>query len=800
MLQFFRKYQTYFFAVITVVIVISFSFFGTYNTLPADSIHEQVAFTAVDGTAVKRKELESMALFIGTDNEDKRIYGGIWGPNFLNDGVIRQDFFSTGLASLIVQAYPESVSADLEMRLEKEKRYVPYTHPQAPFVSVEGAWEYFSPKMKKNFNALRRSESAASPDAFSTRVALFLQQKQLSPSLLRQLLRYQEKQYQWLKPDPNLDRQDLSLFGYHSIEDWFGPRFVRLIAEFIINSAKIAEKKGYEVTKAEAWAELLQNADVSFQQNMGNPHLGVKSSAEYLNEQLRRMGMDSHMAIAAWRQVLLSRRMFQDIGNAVFVDALMHQKFFDFAKEMVKGELYRLPAALRFANYATLQKLETYLHAVAKPGKDVLALPQSYFTAAEVKKTHPELVQRRYLLRVAQINKEELEAKVPLREIWKWELEESHWNTLKQEFPTLALAAAPTREMRLTALDALDEITRSRVDALAREAIVAEHPETLHSALDRAEPKEMNVGIRLKGGKSFFGLEDRSQLLQLLDQAPLGDVATEALAFFSPDKKNYYKIAVLQRSPHEEVLTFAEANQENILDKLVDNELQAYYVKIRDSSPSKFQKEDKSWKEFADVKTEVADLYFDKILKAIKKDYATTHKEGPQPNTGDLAAPLRFYAYARHVQTELQKNPSNAAAYIAVQKENQEGKEALPAEKLLIDQWKWERTPYETNRSSSSDLFNIDDLLLLAPEQWSAIKTPVNGDIVFFKLGNKVPNGDVTAMYNKIHLVHGELSDDAQRTFMQSVLRELKEKAAISLSYLDANSSTMEPEIENEKS
>ncbi len=39
MLAFFRKYQRYFFLVITIVIVISFSFFGTYSTLMNTSGH-----------------------------------------------------------------------------------------------------------------------------------------------------------------------------------------------------------------------------------------------------------------------------------------------------------------------------------------------------------------------------------------------------------------------------------------------------------------------------------------------------------------------------------------------------------------------------------------------------------------------------------------------------------------------------------------------------------------------------------------------------------------------------------------
>jgi hypothetical protein len=56
MLEFFRKYQRYFFILITIVIVISFSFFGTYSTLSNGSFREQIAFTTVDGTDITRHE------------------------------------------------------------------------------------------------------------------------------------------------------------------------------------------------------------------------------------------------------------------------------------------------------------------------------------------------------------------------------------------------------------------------------------------------------------------------------------------------------------------------------------------------------------------------------------------------------------------------------------------------------------------------------------------------------------------------------------------------------------------------
>lgn len=64
MLDFFRKYQRYFFLVITVVIIISFSFFGTYSTLGSNAWREQIAFKAVNGHEVTRADVDEMTDFL----------------------------------------------------------------------------------------------------------------------------------------------------------------------------------------------------------------------------------------------------------------------------------------------------------------------------------------------------------------------------------------------------------------------------------------------------------------------------------------------------------------------------------------------------------------------------------------------------------------------------------------------------------------------------------------------------------------------------------------------------------------
>ena len=183
---------------------------------------------------------------------------------------------------------------------------------------------------------------------------------------LRYVLRYQEKQYNWLQPDEKLNQIDLSLFGYHTIEDWFGPHFTRLVSEFIINAAILAEKQGYDVSKAEVLADLVRNTQVSYQQNRDNPNLGVTSPEEYLSEQLRRMNMDQARAVKVWRQVLLFRRYFHDAGATALVDPVVNKNLHQFAHENITVDLFQLPKSLQLASYDDLQKFEAYLQAVRK--------------------------------------------------------------------------------------------------------------------------------------------------------------------------------------------------------------------------------------------------------------------------------------------------------------------------------------------------------------------------------------------------------------------------------------------------
>lgn len=473
MLEFFRKYQRYFFLVITIVVVASFSFFGTYSTFGREEERKdrQVA-RAVDGSAMMLTEIQQLARFISTDREDS-MQGRGFPPNFCNDGVIRYDFLKVRLADLLVSEYFDALKGDLESRLEKAKRFRPYAHPEAPLLSAKSVWDRFLPSLNGELQALQEEKESA-PALFSRLSRLYQLQSRLQPEILRRILIYQHQQYPWLTIDQRLSYEDLSLFGFHSASDWFGRNFVDLAAEFIINVSAAAEKKGYAVSLEEAKGDLLHHFSDSMEK------LAAVNAKPELNfhQHLRMLGFDEKSAAEAWRKVLLFRAYFNDIGESAFVDRLPYRDFAEYAQETAVVQKYEWPKSLQLRNAQDLAELQFYVKAVALPSKD--PLPTQFLPVVEVEKKAPQLVQTTYRAQVAEISKKQIGLRASLKEVWDWQTEEANWEKLKAKFSLPAVAA---REERFRALESLEPQIRSQVDAFSRECLVDQHPDWCEEAL-----------------------------------------------------------------------------------------------------------------------------------------------------------------------------------------------------------------------------------------------------------------------------------------------------------------------------
>ena len=758
--------------------MVSFSFFGTFSVIERiEPLHENI-LVAADGSAIRRADLNDMIVFLDTDEELFFASGGQVGGNYLNDGVIAKDFLSTGMADILVEKFQESLVSDWKESLSREQKVGFYIHPAAPFISAEAMWGYFAPNIKEAVTQLRNAQFESAKQSFDLHKTLYLAQQEFPPLALKQVLRYQEKQYRWVQSDPDLDRIDLALFGYHSAEDWFGTKFVHLVSQFIINASKIAEQKGYRVSSEEALADLSLRAEEVYQRLSKYVDMGSKGPSQLFSDELRQLGMDRSRAVEVWKRVLLFRRLFDGVGTAMFLDPQMFQQFDSYALETVSGDLFQFPPEFRFAHFVDLQRFESYLDAVAKrEGKDSLSLPNQLLSVTDVQKSTPQLVQKRYLLDVAEVLRQNLNTLVGIKAMWEWQTADKNWAALTNHFNELSIKKANTADERFQVLEKLSPTTRAKVDEFSRESIVAEHPEWLQEALAKAPMQRKVVGIPSKGGKiPFLGVEDRAALITLLDAAPIGNTTTQ-LEHFSGDGHTFYRIQVLDRSKEWEIMSFEEAVQGGVMDELVAATLQPFYEKLKQTNAQPYKKADGTFKPLSEVRELVATEYFQPLLQAIEK------VSGQKGMDGNRAAAQRFLQPMRKARDSIAKAKDNTIdKYLRKLPEPQIDKLAAPA--VLKDQWKLVRSSTAIGRSDEGTMSEQQSLFSLQSGQYSPVYLHPAGDIRFLLVKERRHPDSKVISAQQMRKVQDILSNEIKDQLMIRTLNEITDKKGMSLDYL----------------
>ena len=611
MFAFFRRYQRAIYFVITAVIILSFSFFGTYSAFTSGRGDDPVVLRTADGTKITRSEYSEYVHFLSTDSQ-----GGESGSyNALNDGVIPDDIIATGAGEVLAKRFASDVGPEWKLKFSREKAFLPYHHPKASFMSAMRIWNFFAPDMKKSFERFSSLNSDDPVELYRCKASLYLAEKSFPSARLRQMLIYQQQQLPWLEPDVSLETRPLGLFGYNQNSDWFGAQFIDKMCEFIIQAAGKARRDGMSVSSSEALSSLLQNAEKVVKQLP--PSEGVTAD-ELFRRTLRELNIDQSRAIAIWSDVLLFRRSLSDLPRDIVVNDQPFRSFMERESDARELDCYQLQPSLRCGSMRDLYKIQTWLGGVASHLEgDPLALPQDFLSTDEVAATYPEFVERRFVLNVSTVTLNELFKNIRVRDVWSWELEDGNWDILVKEIPSLASEKASESAERSHLLDGLSPQLRTRADMIAREHIVETHPEWLEKALDSATPKVQSVGIRLQGPLSAFaGIDNRQALIDELMKAPLGELVP-ALKGYTQNKKHFYSIQVMDRGQADTLVSLPDLLADGSLDRVLDRVLEGAYPTVRDEQPSDFRKGDDGWKSFAEVKEKVADAYFSSFISEL---------------------------------------------------------------------------------------------------------------------------------------------------------------------------------------
>lgn len=358
MFAFFRRYQRAIYFVITAVIILSFSFFGTYSAFTSGRGEDPVVLRTEDGTKITRSEYSEYVHFLSTDCQCSET--GFC--NALNDGVLPNDIIATGIGEVLAQRFSSEIGPEWKLKFSRERVFQPYRHPQAAFVSAMQVWSYFAPDVKESFGQFTSMTSDDSVELYRRKAALYLAERNFPPTFLRQVLAYQQQQFHWLEPDIGLENRPLGLFGYSQITDWFGAQFVDKMCEFIIQTAAKARQEGMTVSSNEALASLLQNAEKALHRI---PNAEGMTADDLFRRTLRELNMDQSRAVAIWSDVILFRRSLIDLPRSIVVNDQPFHDFMEKESEACHLDAYQLQPSLRCGSMRDLFKIQTWINGVS---------------------------------------------------------------------------------------------------------------------------------------------------------------------------------------------------------------------------------------------------------------------------------------------------------------------------------------------------------------------------------------------------------------------------------------------------
>jgi hypothetical protein len=741
MLAFLRKYQRIFIFIITFVIIVSFSFFGTQLDFGVKKNKDKRISYTILNKPVTLRQVQLLSNFLNAKWDDQE------SPNLFNDNVLVNDIIKSKLAKKLIEAYFEKLKPDLEKNFARIKKYKPYSHPKHEFLSAENIWNQFSPKLLQNYDKLK-NYNEVNLDVLNCMTELFVAQDEFPPYLLKSILLNTQKRQSWIKPDPTLLHKNLALFGFKKPSDWFGKQFLDLVAQFIINASHFSSEKGYRASYDEAKMDLYKNFISALKKRKD---FDKEKLDTYFSYQLNNLGMTEKEAIDLWGNILAFRKYFQSLTDSVILD----QDIWPFKTTKADIESFQLPEYLKFKNFKDSLKLDVYLYAVAK--KDLsnqLTLPDRYLSLAKVKKAFPEFVETKYKIIVKEVSQERLKAKIAMKDVWAWQLKDENWSKIKDKFTFINIDIS-TGEARFEKLKSLPQDKQNLLDDYTRDKILESKPDYLLTELNNAQEKELLIGIsENRITEEFRGIESPIKLKEFFSKCD-NEKFSEP---YSENKRAYYQFKVIEKTSQEEIMTFERAKDINAIDIALEKFLKEKYLSIRNNF-GQFKDADGNFKAFDSVIDDVGLVVFNEIYDALKANYSSYQGKGQNPL--QFFSAIRLIPYMEKIYAE-KDNAINQYIY-----------EKTGSKLTLKEQWKLIKQnkslhSKEINNSFLTTAFDLDEL------KFSKLGLVENSPL-FFKLLSKNSEIDQEAIANKKNI----LSNELLANLADKIIKQMLEKDVV---------------------
>ncbi|MBN1914961.1 MAG: hypothetical protein JW769_03630 [Parachlamydiales bacterium] len=576
MLGLLRRYQRAFLIFITIVIIVSFSFFGIRGRGPRQEKPKDVLVGCdITGKKIYLSDVSLMRYFLNSDRftpvVDRKL------PNFFNEGIFYKTFIKSGIGEVLFVHYFDEIKETISSRIEAMKKAVFYQHPYDKNLSAIQLWKRFYPNIEENLAFLEKEMTPSM--IYQLLSESYAASCSVPPDMMRRLALYEESQRK-IPQDSHLRYVDFSLFGYKTFEDWFGEEFVDILAQYIMNGAKEALDKGYQVTREELEAYLHGQASHALKHfNIPGDHY------QFLKD---RIGLSEKSLFSVTEKILLFQKMMEDSAGHVFLDPATVVDISSPLHQMATVEYRKVPSFLQIDDFLSYAHLESYLAATTDSQTYNLLLPSTFLPEEKIAEHYPELIYQNYWVQITKTDIEEAALGIGEKQLWSWQIEPDHFALIQKKFPKAPLKG-DSEEKRFLSLEQLPWNSRQEIDVFSRKEMIRAS-DLIREALSIKPKEKKSFSISLtQNGDQIEYLSDTLSLYSLIQQAL--DPATpreelenikDKLSCYTQDNIHFYQIEILSKDPTLHRWTYKEAKQLNLLDHLMAKYLQEHCSKKED--------------------------------------------------------------------------------------------------------------------------------------------------------------------------------------------------------------------------
>lgn len=550
MLGFFYKHQKKFIGVVIAVVCISGLGigWGRHSGSERHGGSRKVVFTTASGRKIRESEFFAFKKFF--IHEAYPFTGNPYEWNFLNEGLLTERFLTTKLGEqLFLKVYSQGFPAFL-----KEKTYQPYRRFDAPFISAEEIWKSSAPHLLEALHTFQALENPVSSEGFAARIRLFLEERKFPHYVLKQMLEYRRQLFSLPQDHALAQGKDLRLFSYGNLQDWLGEAYISAAVEALLRLVDEKKREMAYPSVQEAREDFYDKAQQAFTKLHKHAKLAI-SFDQFVASYFRFLGVSEGQFFKMYRDILLCRRAFLQMQGSVSFDYFPLGGFFAMGRDTSHVEIFRLPRELQFKTQKELEAFETYLHLVGAPLKDPLGIPHFSLPIQEIKAKEPRLVGRRFSLSYRSIALRDLEASVPMMEVFQWQQNPEHFQEILREFVQAETCSSYKDFQKLK------PSIKDKICAFTRKAILRAHPERIKAGLNQRPLETREIFLSAGKDSVLDGIIEGEKLAQLLYE-------NETLELYSQDKERYYAFHVEMSFAEEEVLPYREVLKKGLAEIL----------------------------------------------------------------------------------------------------------------------------------------------------------------------------------------------------------------------------------------